>query len=197
MATASDNRIEYNQTCPECKTAGVTSNLGFDLDAGKIKCNGNPAHEFENMPGEPAPIKSIEAESETNQVEDSGEGVSAAADEKRFAELREKTTRQQPEEPAQVERDPAPPVLHVDAAITPASVAGVGPGEIIPLVGECGVTRLPGGDILCGVRISEEWAIALQSEGEDQKPAKTAAEVLQERINLGLLEWYQAAPTAR
>ncbi|MGC1685438.1 MAG: hypothetical protein WA734_07465, partial [Candidatus Acidiferrales bacterium] len=50
------SRFEYTSPCPECSKLGLASTLGFETDTGKVTCNGEPAHEFNEMPGESAPI---------------------------------------------------------------------------------------------------------------------------------------------
>lgn len=50
------SRFEYTSPCPECLKVNASGTLGFETDSGKVVCNGPEPHEFEEMPGESAPV---------------------------------------------------------------------------------------------------------------------------------------------
>lgn len=212
---------EYVTLCPTCKAAGVENSLGFDSDLG-ISCTANPPHAFPSLPGEPeaiSPESMAEAGElrppdslDTEPVSEAAESRQAAEGEGRVRDIMEARK----DAPAVA---PEPPAGDIDAELKriedsmdqmdrvsgTVDVGGVKSVRVpLPVVNpaEAGAAvvalgqfvRLPNGDILCGVRVSELWVGAMQAEGECKTPPMNAAEYLQEIIELGLLEWHSSVP---
>lgn len=206
---------EYDVKCPTCLAAGEERLLGFDADQG-ISCTAKPPHVFDNLPGESAPItpeimaaSGDLAPTETNETEAFSTPKAPRTAEEEEDRVRAIIESRKPPAPA---AEPANDAALKDALrqieaqmdnasgtvdLKPETLNKISsPVEGGPAVVEGQFARLPGGDILCGIRVSEAWVGAMQSEGECQTPPKNAAQYLQEIIELGLLSWYSsAAPT--
>lgn len=241
------SRFEYTAVCPECQKANINSNLGFETDTGKVVCNGETPHEFDSMPGEPAPIaEATEPESTSNfEKADNGSEPEMTAQEiaaldaamqeapkrRDFGHMvgdavEEVTTEEIVDSEPSVEHGEAvcgmPGLIggmveafaagaeagitdwsqccvcrpgdaegHYCDAHVPTAIAPIG---YSPRVGLGEFVVLPNGDAVCGVRVSETWVSALQSEAENQRPAMNMAEYLQKIMEEGLLDWHVIIP---
>lgn len=180
-------RIGYTVECPECREAGEVSHLGFETEKNHYSCDGSQPHIFEEMPGEEAPKIEDLTPAQTNKLPE-GPNVETAApvitdESSKLAEIMAKRSADQPA----IER--AEPLV-----VAPLPVAEYRTGEVLVGVGK--FARLPGGDLLCGIRVPEQWASALEAECETRTPPITPAEYLQELIDQGMLEWFAAPAPA-
>lgn len=183
-----ENRIEYVDKCPMCLKDGATDengqprNLGLDMDTGKICCLAG--HEFDELPSETVPEKPMETavaipgvctQPETPKSE-SDFGVSQIADEPSAQEDAAKLGKialvmgdeSIAPQVAEIAKDSNP-----ERALEPLprKVVGVDRGSV--KVGESQAITLENGDLLLGVRISEQWRQAVEAEAE-AKGMKTA-----------------------
>jgi hypothetical protein len=201
---------EYTVPCPTCHESGIETFLGFDTDLG-ISCTAEEPHVFDELPGESGPVLSDIKPAETNATEaentvsetrlaKEGPGKIAEIMASRNAKSEvadipsdEVLKRNLERIAAQIDEGPAP-----EAPLGGRLVSELPEGNPIPagapVAAEGQFVRLPNGDILCGVRVSEAWVGAMQSEGECKTPPQNAAQYLQEIIDLGLLSWYSNAP---
>lgn len=187
------NLITYTTDCPECKKKdpNTESKLSLNLDTGKIVCAVDPLHEFEEMPGEAAPIVTDVKPDETNKL-----GPAKAEDavvnsdfnmEDRMAEI---TAKVRAESVPKVANNA--PLLVVKPEPGPVRITGDPSAPLDVTVGLGNVIVLPGGDALCGIRVSEAWVSAMQAIGEESRPVRSVADVLQEYVDQGLLDWFVA-----
>lgn len=203
------NRIDYTQQCPKCVAKGKEDSfLGFDIDAAAIQCQAEPPHVFEQIPGEPAPELGELKPEETNKSGADGgadqaqaEPAVLAAEESRLAAISESLgsgsapTVEAPSSPAEsAEIEPAKPSPLAEK-LPPAGAVHV--SELAHYVKEGEAAILPGGDLLVALRIPEQLATSLQAEAEDQEPPLTVAELIQQRIEDGIFEWYAPTPAAK
>lgn len=215
-------RFDYTSPCPECSKMGASSTLGFDSDTSKITCNGETVHEFDAMPTETAPAAESEklgATSEFEKIDASKPEVWTPEEEAALDAAMAQAPRR---DFGSMVTDPEPEIGGLgaqeqqgEAIGAPIFTASDNPslgllglpragvlsqpetGHAQPLVGLGGFAELPGGDILCGVRIPETWVSAVAAEGENQTPQKNVAEYLQEILDLGLIEWHLPAQVTR
>lgn len=179
-----DDRISYNEECPECREQGIVSHMGFNMKQNNYSCDGPQPHILLDWQGETAPVLDDATPAESNTLVESDVADSAietaANPAGRMAEIM--ATRQ--EQTATV-NDVVLPVENL-----PITATKVVPADV--LVGAGKLARLPGGDIICGIRIPEQWASLVEAEAETRNPPISAVEYLQELIDQGMLEWFAA-----
>lgn len=189
------NLISYTTDCPKCKENNVEAKLSLDLDRGKIVCGSNAAHEFDELPDETAPVLGEVRPSETNKLEDvacaelakTEQRIDAASGQSRMVEIMAERVPQVAVKPPMFI---IPPAAKKELAVMDFKPSRVGIPARMDAVGLGESVILPGGDALCGIRVSEAWVSAMKAIGEESKPVRSVADVLQERIDQGLLEWY-------
>jgi hypothetical protein len=211
------SRISYNAVCPECQKENKEAHLGFDMEAGKVTCDGENVHSYDEMPGEqpaavPEEISGFKPDLQTApsvpnepmtlaeeaaldqamqqapRPRDFGSMVSEGADPVTEPEIAA------PEQ-AGTQGEAIPDTIPaIDTHGDILQVHGIGDG---PRVGLGEVVILPNGDAICGVRVSELWVSAMQAEGENRTPALNLAEYLQEIMDSSLLDWHSSIPGAR
>lgn len=184
------NLISYTTDCPECKKNNVEAKLSLDMDSGKIICGANAAHEFAELPDEPAPVLEDVRPDETNKLE-TGTAPQVAqtvtidgalTGPERMAEIMAKRVPEVAVKPPVFEfANIGPKPVIIEASSSDSVTVSVGIG---------GAVILPGGDALCGIRVAEAWISAMQSIGEESRPPRSVADVLQEYVDQGLLDWF-------
>jgi hypothetical protein len=176
VSMATVNRFEYADRCPTCLAEGARNEggkeytLGFDVDKGEISCL--RGHVFQELPSEitAAPVVERPAEDETMLAMPE---PATPPDENRLAEIMQqrKAAEEKPEQKlADVVVSGAP------TGTTPATVVGYDTAttfSTLLTVAEGQTLSLLNGDILVGIRISEQWRQAVEAEAE-AKGMKTA-----------------------
>lgn len=177
-----DNRIDYQDRCPIClkdgklnETTGKPVTLSLDLDSGKIACV--MGHQFEELPSEtqaeaapgvPVAVPEICTQPEAPKIESDSAPVvqevaqSAAEDSAKLEQISGVLASAPTVEPTAQpvpEKAPASVRMFADGGEVDALGSGVkvGAGEAI---------TLENGDLLLGVRVSEQWRQAVEAEAE-------------------------------
>lgn len=194
------NLISYTTDCPECKKNNVEAKLSLDMDSGKIICGANAAHEFAELPDEPAPVLEDVKPDETNKLEtETAPEVAQTATidstltgPERMAEIMAKRVPEVAVKPPMFVMPPAAQKELATMEFKPRQTFAV-----IQNVSLGGSVILPGGDALCGIRLAETWVSALAAVGEESRPVRSVAEILQEIVDQAALEWFAPARPSR
>lgn len=201
-------KVEYGVECPKCKVEGVTRMLGLDPEAGGICCDAPTPHVYEQLPGSETPVSEAAAGEverpnlgeETQQAGDAPEVPqgSGESEQKRFSEIVQERaqsadTPQQPETPPVVSEGTIEIRKRGEEVVEEFSGITEGGSAIVGLGGKVG---LPGGDLLFGLRVSEQWVSAIQAAADTC--GQSFSEYLQDFINnFALLNEWADAPTSK
>jgi hypothetical protein len=199
---------------------GQAGTIGYQVDTGKITCNGETEHVFDEMPGEQPPAAEPETSVETLDLQNPSNVPEAEMTAEETAALDK--AMQEPPRPRdfgsqvveavdEVGSDPEPSGTQetavcgmpgmlgglIEALTAPLPGGGIALDALSPRVGLGEFVVLPNGDAVCGVRVHELWVSAMQAEAENRVPPITLAEYLQEIMDTGLVEWHSAVPGVR
>ena len=212
---ATDHDFSYSVKCPACvaQDGDTSSTMGLTLATGKFTCTGENQHEFDVLPGEsePAAVAPEVPEAKRLEAEPEVEAAPVAqevkdAEESRLVVITEKIKLGDPGVPdsphwhgkqpyvvmpsvlAEFPLDPEKlsGLSDDEPAFDRAASVSVGLGEFKPL---------PGGDILVGLRVSELWVSAMQSEAIGQN--QDFMEYVQQLFDQALVDYNNSLPAPR
>lgn len=215
--------VTYATKCPTCLVEGVSRVLGFDPQVGGISCDAPEPHIFDSLPGAESVPECPPTQAETQQTPEVPAGVegSGESEQKRFSELVSERAKVADTPLAEqnaaiakeygIDLENLPP-LPEGTDPGPGSVTGSvtvtkQPGDTFTeyagitrdgsaVVGERGKATLAGGDVLFGLRISEQWVSAIAAAAENA--GQSFGDYLQDYFNnTALLNEWSDAPAAR